>query len=78
MPAAAPVPVTQYYYYCNGFDGNEIPLAVGSDGNGNYYLAGQEEPTSTYGIKYVNGQVGYNRAPLTLGLNDRNVSVRMA
>ena len=51
-----------------------MPLSIASDGQGNYYLAGGEEPTATYGFKYFNGAQGFGRAINSVGINDRNVS----
>ena len=73
-PKVPPNYQTNDIYYCNGFDNNEVPMAIATDGIGSYYLAGQEEPTSTNGIRQFNGAQGLGRNLNSINLNDRNVS----
>jgi hypothetical protein len=56
VPANA---ATNDFFYCNGFDGNELPLAIASvNGESGFWIAGGEEPTSTFGIRCVQRRQG--------------------
>jgi hypothetical protein len=58
-------------FYCNGFDGNELPLSIASrDGESGFWLTGGEEPSSTYGLRYFTAAVGGNI--VGVGIADRN------
>jgi len=58
-------------FYCNGFDGNEIPMAIASeDGETGFWNSGGEEPASTYGLRYFTAAQGTNF--VSIGIADRN------
>lgn len=58
-------------FNCNGFDGNEIPLAIASeDGETGFWNSGGEEPPSTYGLRFFTAAQGANL--VGIGISDRN------